>query len=342
MVNSPIVTIGVASYNNASFVTETLDSIAAQTYPALALIILDDGSTDDSVAVIEQWVRNHAERFLGGISFLKQQNKGVTAVFNHILEICATPYISLIGSDDVMMPNRISVQVAQLEAEPEAMLAHSNYAEIDANGNLLLDAAYPTKWPPTDLDYVDALINGYHDRSIVLHSPTALYRRSVFHEVGFYHTGFVQEDLDMLLRIASRFSVVYHPDVLLKYRILPNSLSRSPEKQVRLLRDKITLLHQLENQLAHTKSIRKGLALSYLRLLLWTMNEVDASTRLDYALKAFSYHDEVIPLSDQAAVVNRLYLNDFSTCRSFVQASGWSSGRVWKDWLIKCGVRWFR
>lgn len=339
MHNYPLVTVGVPSYNNAPFVLDTLNSILHQTYPNLALRIIDDGSSDSSVEIINEWLAKHASRFPGGASLEVQTNTGITGVFNRILDSVNSPYITLLGSDDVMLPDRISILVKHMEAHPDVMLIHSNYQEIDANNQIILSPAFPSNWPPDDLDYPDALINGYKDRMIVLHSPTALYRTDAFRAVGKYNTNFVQEDLDMLLRITERFPIAYHPDVLFNYRVLPNSLSRSPERQVRIQSDKIKLLHHLESEGRLLPSVHRGLAFGYLRLFFLTFQQSDSLTRADLAAKIFQYGDKLISQADKQTIINRCYVNDFPLCKKLFQQYGWRSGHAVKDMFIRIGLR---
>ena len=115
----PLVTIGIANYNYARFVTHALESVANQTYKNCELIIVDDCSTDNSVEVIQDWIDNYSGNFK--IEFIKNsKNTGVAKVYNSILERVSGKYYQIIDADDFIFPDKIARQVSILEKEEEA------------------------------------------------------------------------------------------------------------------------------------------------------------------------------------------------------------------------------
>ena len=112
----PLVTIGVANYNNANYVLDTLNSIKAQNYPNVEVVIIDDCSADSSPAMIRDWLKDYNKpvKFI-----IHEKNRGVSAVCNQILKNAKGKYISLIATDDIMMPEKISIQVDIMEKTPD-------------------------------------------------------------------------------------------------------------------------------------------------------------------------------------------------------------------------------
>src|SRR5437868_5835704 len=103
---APLVSIGVPNYNYAHFVIETLNSVVGQDYTNIELIIIDDLSTDDSIAVIEEWISNYQGNV--SIIFLKNSsNVGITKTCNHILQNASGKYIQFLDADDLVLPQKI-------------------------------------------------------------------------------------------------------------------------------------------------------------------------------------------------------------------------------------------
>lgn len=112
IVYKPLVSCTVLSYNSAKTIIETLNSIAAQTYSNLELIISDDCSNDDTVTLVRQWIVNHESRFVRIQLLTVPQNTGVCANGNRALEACHGEWQKGIAADDILLPNCITDFVA--------------------------------------------------------------------------------------------------------------------------------------------------------------------------------------------------------------------------------------
>lgn len=109
--NSPLVTVLCLCYNHARFVAEAIDSVFAQTYQPIQLIVVDDGSADNSAQVIEQMLRDHSD-----VLFLKHtHNQGYCASLNEALKHAKGEFIIDLSGDDVLLPQRVSSGVVELD-----------------------------------------------------------------------------------------------------------------------------------------------------------------------------------------------------------------------------------
>src|SRR5690554_4831249 len=111
----PLVSIVIPCYNHAQFVQESIQSVIEQDYENIELIIIDDGSKDNSVEVIQEMIPACEERFVR-FEFRYRPNKGLCATLNESLEWCEGEYLSCIASDDIMRPDKTSYQVSYLNA----------------------------------------------------------------------------------------------------------------------------------------------------------------------------------------------------------------------------------
>ncbi|MCW1967578.1 MAG: glycosyltransferase [Anaerolineae bacterium] len=132
---APLVSILIPAYNQAQFLTETLSSALEQDYDSLEVIIADDGSRDESAAVIADFARRYPERL---VPILGETNVGVTKNYNRGLRHCRGKYVALQGGDDVLLPGKIAAQVAWMEADPRRALCGHDVEVFDsASGQTL-------------------------------------------------------------------------------------------------------------------------------------------------------------------------------------------------------------
>lgn len=211
----------VICYNQARFVVETLESVKAQTYKNTELIIADDCSTDDSVAIIERWLNENKIQ----CTFIHhQKNQGVCKTLNDALDVATGKYISEIAADDLWLPDKIERQVAIMESQPESVgVVYSDAFQIDEHGEPLgmyisAHSASLTRVSPPSV--LEALL---HNNFIP--AMTTLTRRNCYVVVGSYDEGMPTEDWDMWLRIARQYSFFYSPIPSAKYRVRNNSFS---------------------------------------------------------------------------------------------------------------------
>lgn len=205
----PLVSIIMPSFNTAAYVAEAIESVLSQDYPNKELIIVDDGSTDGTVDVI---------RSLGDqVRLLQTDRGGPAAARNAGIAVARGEYIAFNDSDDVWLPGRLSVQVADLEAHPEVGV---NYVDIiwwfrDEDGEFRVPDLPPPRLDETGKPVVD--IDPHHSGWIYHHllfdslmsTITVLLRRSLIEEIGPFDESLKRgEDYDMWLR-ASRVTQIH-------------------------------------------------------------------------------------------------------------------------------------
>lgn len=122
----PLVSINVLAYNASSFIVETLDSIKAQTYPNIELIVSDDASSDNTISVTQKWLDENGNRFNGVQLLVAESNQGVTASSNRALKASSGIYWKPIGSDDLLMPDAIEKFVGYMISHPESKIVFGN------------------------------------------------------------------------------------------------------------------------------------------------------------------------------------------------------------------------
>jgi len=200
----PLVSVIIPTYNREALVCHAIDSVISQTYQNIEIIVVDDGSTDNTKNAINKY------RTLENFSFIEQSNKGVSAARNHGVSLAKGKYISLLDSDDLFLPTKIAVQVNHFEANPNIVLLHHYFEKIDLNQKSLgvrkPDYFYGFLYPKI-LYYWKSLIN-----------PSCLMvKKSMYEKVsGFNETLLSSEDLDFYRKISR----------LGEFHIIPKSLAK--------------------------------------------------------------------------------------------------------------------
>ncbi len=134
MVN-PLVSIIIPVYNKAAFIRETLDSALGQTYRNIELVLVNDGSTDDSWAILKEF----RIRFPEKIVLIDQVNGGVSKATNVGIRACTGDYIQFLDADDLMSPDKIKEQLILLEGKLGGSIAICKWATFESNLNKLFE-----------------------------------------------------------------------------------------------------------------------------------------------------------------------------------------------------------
>lgn len=214
----PPVTVICLCYNQARFVEEAINSVLAQTYPHIQLVVVDDASTDDSVPVIRRLVALHPE-----IEFLSlTQNVGNCKAFNQALERAKGEYIIDLAADDILLPRRVARGVEALSSAHGACDVQFTDAEwVAEDGSHLYwhSDRFPHHTIPQGNIYKDLISRFF------ICSPTVMFRRDVIQSLGGYDENLAYEDFDFWIRSSRSFRYCYTPEMLVKKRVVKNSMS---------------------------------------------------------------------------------------------------------------------
>jgi len=206
-----MVSIIIPTYNRVEFIRQTVQSALGQTYPKFEVIVVDDGSTDNTQAVLAQFGKR--------IRYIYQENKGQPSARNRGLQASQGDYLLFLDSDDIIPPNKLELHAAILEARPDFGLVYSGWQYINNDGDVLGEVR-PNK--------EGLLIKDMLRRRFGLATTgAAVVRRDCFERVGLFDESLRKgDDADMWLRIANAgfsFGCIEQP--LIQYRIHQKRLS---------------------------------------------------------------------------------------------------------------------
>ena len=248
----PRVSVIVPAYNAAPFLRDALESVLRQTYTDWEVVVVDDGSTDRTQAVIEET----APAFHGRLRCICQENRGTAAARNAAIAASSGELIALLDADDIWLEKRLEACVRVLDNRPEARLVHAQVICIDREGKIFGNPPAPPE------KYLSGRIAQHiYARRAHLLAPTVLFRRSCLRVAGNFDEDprmRSTEDRDLWFRIARFFDIAYLNEVVAHYRVLPQSLSHDWERarisQTRFLEKHFRAGH------ASLREYRRGLA----------------------------------------------------------------------------------
>jgi glycosyltransferase involved in cell wall biosynthesis len=211
----PLVSVLTATWNQSAYLREALDSAMAQTYRDIELVVVDDGSTDDTPEVCA----SYGDR----IRYFRHENDntgGATALAL-AFKMARGDYLAVLDHDDRWLPQKLERQVQALEAWPEAGAAFTRCTLIDSAGASL--GPWDMTAPSGDVFHVLLRANRYCMSSSLL-------RRSVIEKVGHHDTSVQVGDWDMWLRIAREHPIIMIEEFLTEYRVHGDNYSRNRRK----------------------------------------------------------------------------------------------------------------
>jgi glycosyltransferase involved in cell wall biosynthesis len=219
-----LVSVVIPTYNRRHYIVEAVESVLAQTYRPLEIIVVDDGSTDGT--------EGELQRFKKEVKYFRQENAGPSAARNRGIRAATGEYVALLDSDDLWAPTKLEKQVSLMERSPQVGVVFCEIARLEVD-----TGETQVRRCPPDLrgDIRRRLLR----RNCVIGSDSAvLVRRACFDQMGVFDESLQQaEDWDLWIRISRHFRFDFVPEPLVTIRVHGSNL----HKQVRVMHE-----HQIE------------------------------------------------------------------------------------------------
>jgi glycosyltransferase involved in cell wall biosynthesis len=205
---NPQVSVVIPTYNRARYLAEAIDSVVAQSHDAFEILVVDDGSEDETPDVLA--------RYGDDVVFLKLEHSGLLgAVRNAGLRRARGELVAFLDSDDIWLPKKLERQISVLDRNPSVGLVCSNAVVIDQDGNKARDL-YLRAEQGSSGNVLEQLL----DVNFVIVSSAVVRRKLVDQVGGFREDERLRgiEDYDLWLRVGAISELVYLPEALLRYR----------------------------------------------------------------------------------------------------------------------------
>lgn len=270
----PLVSVVTASYNMGKYVGLAVESVLAQNYPAIEVIVIDDGSTDDTPEVLSKYREDSR------VKLIRQENAGQTVAKNRGVQVAQGEYIAFCDADNLWLPNKLSRQIKFFNDQNDIAVVYGDISLIDADGNPL---------PTTQAKRYSGKITGRLLVDNFVTFNTALVSRRVLEDVGGFDESLrMGIDYDLWLRISVNHRFHYLAEPLVLYRIWGGQMSNKQEERF------INCFKLLDNFLKKypesvtPDEVRRGWAHTYVSRGQWRASQKEYLFALkDYA-KAFS------------------------------------------------------
>ena len=212
---TPLVSIGIPTYNGAKYLRESVDSVLAQTFKDFQLLLIDDLSNDNTWLIAEEYARKDPR-----VSAVRNDRRlGLVANFNRCIELTKGRYVCVWHQDDVMMPQNIEKKIALLEANPQVGFVHSNVLMVDEQGKVLSE-----HWElDSRRDYVcagrDFFLKMIEPGRNYVCCPSVLARRECYETLGEFRSElYFTCDWEMWMRFSLYYDVGCLGAPLIRFR----------------------------------------------------------------------------------------------------------------------------
>ena len=215
MHDTTTVSVLLPVYNASRYLAAAVESILGQTYHNFELLMLDDGSTDDSLAQLRRYEARDSR-----VRVVSRPNTGIVGALNDLVALATSEWMFRMDADDIARPHRFERQLAYLKMNPECVALGSRAQFIDPEGLPIFE-------------YVDCFDHAAIEKTLLLPDigilhPTAVMNRSAVLAAGGYRPDYPHvEDLDLFLRLGEQGQLANVPEVLLDYRVHVGSVTHS-------------------------------------------------------------------------------------------------------------------
>lgn len=243
----PLVSVLVPLYNHERYIVACLDSLVADGYQELEIVILDDGSRDESLRLALDWKERHSTVFSGNVVIASRDNRGITRTLNELIAMAHGEFIVLLASDDLLLPGGIRARLDYLQTHSEKMAVFADSVVIDKEGRCLHESA---------LDYISrSAVNQYHGASIrslladdemlsyelvfnwSVPGPGFMARREAYRILGGYDESLNVEDWDFYLRLTAHGLLGYLDRAVAAYRMHDLNSASSASSRLQQYKD---------------------------------------------------------------------------------------------------------
>ncbi|TGN41528.1 glycosyltransferase [Marinobacter confluentis] len=213
----PTVSVIMPTFNRAKFLPQAVGSVLSQSYADLELIIIDDGSTDDTVKVLAPFLNDDRVRYF------HQENRGQSKARNVGLNQASGEFIAFLDSDDTWATEKLKKQVALISRLPGAAIVHGDEETVNEKGEVI------------SFDNMKRY-SGRITRQLLADNSvsitTALVRRKCFDEMGGFQASHgVADDYDLWLRFSARYLFHYEPGIVASYRVMEDQISSDKRRR---------------------------------------------------------------------------------------------------------------
>ena len=208
-IKRPLVSVVMPVYNMENYLDEAIESILSQSLAAFELIIINDGSTDNSLDLLERWAKKDAR-----IRLYNQVNRGRSFSRNRGLELASSEFVAMMDPDDISLPERLELSYQLLQKYDDVVAVSGQYQRVCMYGVKLRNSSRSVP-----LEHDEIVKNLLDDDGSVFHQSASMIRKTIAKSVGGYNLDYeMGEDVDLFLKMALKGRLQNLPELFLYYR----------------------------------------------------------------------------------------------------------------------------
>jgi glycosyltransferase involved in cell wall biosynthesis len=230
----PLVSVLIPAFNHERFVWRCLDSVLEDAYPSKEIVIIDDGSTDQTGERIAEWIAQHRDQLR--VEYVRRENRGISATLNELAARAHGEFLRLGASDDYLLPGGLEAQVNYLLTHPRKRAVIGDSIVVDGDGQRLHDSGMH------DLHGADKRLYASDEgiqRAVIsqwaIGGPVALLRKSALETADRWTEGLRIDDWDFFLRLAACDALGFIDVPVCAYRLHGNNLSKTRHVATRIV-----------------------------------------------------------------------------------------------------------
>jgi alpha-1,3-rhamnosyltransferase len=285
----PLVSVIVPLYNHAKYIGFALESFLYEPYPRLEVVILDDGSSDDSFDVAKCWLEAHPDAF-ENVILERQENQGITKTLNRLVKLSNGQFVAVVASDDALLPNTIGIRVAALENHPTWLAVFADARLMDSEGIIVAKSAMQYLYQANKKALLD---DELRTMELIIRwsacGPTFMARRTAYDIIGLYNENSILEDRDYYLRLLAQNSLGFIDVPVALYRLHTNN-TINPVRNTERWLQQISALYETATALTSQFSGKNQRALLFtakrMKLLI-NLSKTKSFENLLYAISFF-------------------------------------------------------
>jgi glycosyltransferase involved in cell wall biosynthesis len=307
----PKVSVVIPTYNRAGLISETIQSVLDQTFADFEIVVVDDGSTDNTKDVVASFEDSR-------IKYIYQENRGLSAARNTGANASNTDYILFLDSDDLLLPHNLAKCVTVLDNHPDVAFVYGQIIMVDAKDGHVIRVRGSSFMRST------GIVDRYKQIKELLFgcriTPSAtLVRRQCFNDVGCYcqEIKAFGEDQHFAIRVVKLFPIFYLAEPLIKYRVHNNSLTNITD-HCRVEKSLIMALKEIYEDQDIAPYFQRWKGPAYSHAYQWAASvaskTMDAQSMRNYLIKAVRVYPQVM-LRRQGFTIVRQYLTSYISKR---------------------------
>lgn len=217
MEKRPKVSVVTPTYNRADFIREAVDSVLSQSFRDLEMIVVDDGSRDNTRDVLASCLDD------GRLHYVFQENQGQSVARNKGIRAARGEYICFLDSDNYWLPGKLEASVRFMDAHPDVDILYGDNISIDEEGRII---------SKDNMKRHSGRITGLLLHDNFISNNTVMVRRECFEQLGgFNEKDRLAEDYELWLRMSTRYTFHYLPEYMAAYRVMDDQISSDKDKR---------------------------------------------------------------------------------------------------------------